>query len=143
MGAHAVGARKGRTQGAHARGARRGRTQGAHARGARKGRAQGAHAGGARRGRAQGAHQGARAVVVGRRRSIMRRTGSWGCFHRSPELRDLDDCGPAHSHCTLIPTQIARGAAGEIAFSLGQLLGFGMKLPLGLNELLVKKPAVA
>ena len=48
-----------------------------------------------------------------------------------------------YSHCTLSPAQIARGAAGEIAFSLGQLLGFGMKLPFGLNELLVKNPAVA
>ena len=48
-----------------------------------------------------------------------------------------------YSHCTLIPTQIARGAAGDTAFSFGQLFGFGMNEPFGLNELLVKNPAVA
>ena len=48
-----------------------------------------------------------------------------------------------HSRRTRMPPQTARGAPGEIAFSFGQLLGSAMSEPLGLNELLVKNPAVA
>src|SRR5258708_19243401 len=48
-----------------------------------------------------------------------------------------------YSQRTLIPTQIARGAAGATAFSCGRLLGSGMNVPFGLNELVVRNPAVA
>ena len=44
---------------------------------------------------------------------------------------------------TRIPPQTARGAPGETAFSFGQSSEFAMSEPLGLNELLVRNPAVA
>ena len=52
------------------------------------------------------------------------------------------DPARGYSQRTRMPSQIARGAAGETAFSFGQLLGLAMNVPFGLNELLVKNPAV-
>ena len=39
------------------------------------------------------------------------------------------------------PAQMAKGSAGDRAFSLIQLFGLAMKAPPGVNELEVRKPA--
>lgn len=51
--------------------------------------------------------------------------------------------GSLHSQRYRTPTHIARGCAGDTAFSLVQSSGSARNVPLALKELLVRNPAVA